>query len=258
MATHHMYSEQQIRILHIDDDADTLLFAKRVLEKIDSGMHVETIQDPLEVETRLRTGNFDCIVSDFVMPKLNGIELAKRIREKSDIPFILYTGQGSEEVAEEAFKVGVNDYVRKEVSASHFQVLAKRIRSAVERKWAINSVEKNAYLYKTLFDALLDEVFLIDPFTFEIKAANRTSLQRFNLKENELIGKHCYSVTHGKEKPCEDEDCSCPIFELLETGDSVKKIHTHYDSSNKPFWVEVCKPNQGQLWEDSRGCPCLS
>ena len=48
------------------------------------------------------------------MPKMNGIELAQKIRETSDIPIILYTGQGSEEVAELAFSVGIDDYLRKE------------------------------------------------------------------------------------------------------------------------------------------------
>lgn len=66
---------------------------------------------------------------------MNGIDLARKIREFNSIPFILYTGQGSEEVAESAYKVGVDDYIRKEVEPSHFQVLLHRIRNIMEKKW---------------------------------------------------------------------------------------------------------------------------
>jgi putative methionine-R-sulfoxide reductase with GAF domain len=49
------------------------------------------------------------------------------------MPFILYTGQGSEEVAAKAFGVGIDDYLRKESEPAHYQVLARRIMYAVER-----------------------------------------------------------------------------------------------------------------------------
>ena len=55
---------------------------------------------------------------------MNGIELAQKILETSDIPIILYTGQGSEEVAELAFSVGIDDYLRKEFARAY---LVKKI-----------------------------------------------------------------------------------------------------------------------------------
>ena len=68
-----------------------------------------------------------------MMPEMDGIEFAKKVRSTSNIPIILYTGRGSEEVAQRAYMVGIDDYIRKEVNPAHYQVLSKRIRSAVEK-----------------------------------------------------------------------------------------------------------------------------
>lgn len=129
-------SEHQdiIRVLHVDDEPDHLMFAKLFLEEADPALKVESISTSEEALQMLRQP-FNCVVSDYLMPGMNGIELARKVKETSSIPFIIYTGRGSEEVAAEAFAAGVDDYVRKEIDPSHYQVLAKRIRAAVEKRW---------------------------------------------------------------------------------------------------------------------------
>lgn len=161
-----------LRVLHIDDDAQQLVITKRYLEELDPHIRVESIAS--SEEALLKYSSFDCIVSDYIMPKMNGIELAQRIREKSAIPFILYTGQGSEEVAEWAFVVGVDDYIRKEFDSSHYQVLVKRINIACDRYQAahaqkvyeerlqslhlhaaeLNKVEKTYDVFKITYQAM--------------------------------------------------------------------------------------------------------
>ena len=56
-------------------------------------MAVDTTTSPLNALDRLSEG-FDCLVSDYQMPKMNGIELARRVRQRSKVPFIIYTGLG--------------------------------------------------------------------------------------------------------------------------------------------------------------------
>ncbi|MBN2334195.1 hybrid sensor histidine kinase/response regulator, partial [Candidatus Bathyarchaeota archaeon] len=120
--------EQKIRVLHIDDEGAQLTFAKMFLEEADPGLEVSSYETPaLLLESLDET--VDCVVSDYVMPEMDGMELCQRIKERMNVPFILYTGRGSEVVAEAAFKQGVDDYVRKESDPSHYQLLARRIRS---------------------------------------------------------------------------------------------------------------------------------
>ncbi|MBN2335835.1 PAS domain S-box protein, partial [Candidatus Bathyarchaeota archaeon] len=123
-----------IKVIHIDDDEDQLVFAKLFLEQADPGLRITSTDDPQKVLSLLEGDEYECLVSDYCMPKMDGITLANKAREKSDLHIIVYTGQGSEEVAEAAFASGVDDYLRKEVDPSHYRVLAKRIRHSVEKR----------------------------------------------------------------------------------------------------------------------------
>ena len=126
-------STPDLRVLHVDDEEVQLSFTKRFLEELDGEIQVFSVKNSQEVFTLLASETFDCVVSDYQMPGMDGIELSRRIRDTSDVPIIIYTGRGSEEVAEKAFEVGINDYIRKEIDPSHYQVLARRIRAAVEK-----------------------------------------------------------------------------------------------------------------------------
>ena len=126
-------STPELRVLHVDDEEVQLSFTKRFLEEMDGEIQVFSVMNSQEALRRLASETFDCVVSDYQMPGMDGIELARRIRDTSDVPIIIYTGRGSEEVAERAFEVGIDDYIRKEIDPSHYQVLARRIRTAVEK-----------------------------------------------------------------------------------------------------------------------------
>jgi PAS domain S-box-containing protein len=124
--------ENTIKILHVDDEDEQLEFLKKFLLEIDPTFIIESTNSPTQVLDWL-SKKYDCIVSDYQMPEIDGISLAQRVREKSKIPFIIYTGRGSEEVAEDAFEAGVDDYIRKEMTPGHYHVLAKSIRQVVEK-----------------------------------------------------------------------------------------------------------------------------
>ncbi len=153
-------SEDIIRILHVDDETKQLEFAKTFIETSDPDIHMESVTAPKEALDKLRDEYFDCILSDYQMPDMDGIELARRIRETSDIPIIIYTGRGSEEVAEAAFTVGINDYLRKETNPSHYQVLARRIRTAVEKHRAENALKDSEGKYRSLVQNTRDGVMV--------------------------------------------------------------------------------------------------
>ncbi len=123
-----------IRVLHLDDEPDQLKFTKLFLEKADSGLQVESVSSVEEARHMLKKRSFDCVVSDYVMSGMDGIEFAHEMKKANPVPFILYTGQGSEEVADAALAAGVDDYVQKDYDPSQYQVLAKRVRVAVEKR----------------------------------------------------------------------------------------------------------------------------
>lgn len=149
-----MLEEKSIKVLHVDDERNQLDFTKLFLEQIDNDMEVDSVVTPEEAVEKLKNSYYDCLISDYKMYKMNGIELAQKVREMSSVPFILYTGQGSEEVAESAFEAGVDDYLKKETEPSHYKVLAKRVRQTVEKHRA-------ELLYRRVVESSRDGIIIL-------------------------------------------------------------------------------------------------
>lgn len=149
-----MTGEKPLKILHVDDEKNQLEFTKLFLEQIEKDVVVDSVNTPEEALKRQEEENYDCIISDYKMMSMNGIELAQKVRKKSDVPFILYTGHGSEEVAELAFSSGIDDYLRKETEPTHYQVLAKRIKETVEK-------HRLDELYKKVVEESRDAIIII-------------------------------------------------------------------------------------------------
>ncbi|SDY40071.1 PAS domain S-box-containing protein [Halobellus clavatus] len=126
-----------MRILYVDDDPEFAEMATTFLERKNDRFDVEIETCTDEALDRLDSELFDCIVSDYEMPARNGLEFLQAVREEyPDLPFILYTGKGSEEVASDAISAGVTDYLQKKTGTSQYTVLANRIRNAVDNYYA--------------------------------------------------------------------------------------------------------------------------
>lgn len=122
-----------IRVFHVDDEPNFAAMTATYLTREDDRFEVETETRVRDALDRLSAGDFDCVVSDYDMPGQSGIEFLENVREEyPDLPFILYTGKGSEAVASDAISAGVTDYLQKETGTGQYAVLANRIANAVE------------------------------------------------------------------------------------------------------------------------------
>jgi len=182
-----------INVLHIDDEETLLLITKRYIQQLDPSINIDPCTNQCEISTKI--DSYDCILLDYKMPLLNGIELAQKIREKSDVPIILYTGQGSEEVASKAFEVGVDDYLRKEIEPSHYQVLARRIRSVVEKARSEKELEKERKRYQILFE-MAPVAITIHDIKGNILSVNESFTTLTGIPKDELIGKSLSSLAY--------------------------------------------------------------
>ncbi|MUV85055.1 response regulator [Natronomonas sp. CBA1123] len=123
-----------IHILHVDDDTRLTELVSRFLQKEDDRFDIHSAASAEEGLDRLAEEDFDCIISDYEMPGQNGIEFLRAVRaDHPDLPFVLYTGKGSEEVAGEAIRAGVTDYLQKDTGTDQYTLLSNRIRNAVEQ-----------------------------------------------------------------------------------------------------------------------------
>ncbi|WP_199241425.1 PAS domain S-box protein [Halorubrum sp. ARQ200] len=123
-----------IRVLHVDDEPALAELTAEFLKREDDCFTVKTVRSASEGLEHLSHDDFDCVISDYDMPGQNGIEFLKSVRKKyPDLPFLLFTGQGSEEIAGEAISAGVTDYLQKKSGTDQYAVLANRLRNAVQR-----------------------------------------------------------------------------------------------------------------------------
>mgnify|MGYP005853341811 CR=1 FL=1 len=124
--------EQSIQVLYVDDDPSLLDLTTEFLEREDKRFDVKTATSPDEGLDQIGDRLPDCIISDYDMPDTDGIEFLQAIRETHpNLPFILYTGKGSEEVASDAISAGVTDYLQKRSGTDQYKLLANRITNAV-------------------------------------------------------------------------------------------------------------------------------
>ena len=180
-----------IRVLHIDNEQSQLKFTKSFVNLSDSTIHMESISTPEAALRRLEEETFDCVVTDYKMSPMDGIELSRRIRESSDIPLILYTGRGSEEVAEAAFTVGIDDYIRKEANPSHYQVLARRIRSAVDKKRAEDKVIQERDWAQKYLDAAAVMMVILDT-EGSVSLLNQKGCEILGVSQEDALGKNWF------------------------------------------------------------------
>jgi PAS domain S-box-containing protein len=131
-----------IRLLHVDDDVGFAEMVSAFLEREDDRFEVETATSPSEAHDRLAGADFDCIISDHDMPGQTGIEFLEAVRESNpDLPFILFTGKGSEEIASKAIATGVSDYLQKG-PVDCYTILANRVKNLVDQYHAESELDR--------------------------------------------------------------------------------------------------------------------
>jgi PAS domain S-box-containing protein len=186
---------ESIRVLHVDDNENFADLVTRFLTRADDRFAVTTASGPAEGLNQLREGRFDCIVSDYDMPRQNGVEFLQAVREAEySIPFILYTGKGSEQIASEAISAGVTDYIQKESGASQYTILANRISNAVEQHQA----KRQSDLSHRAMDTANEGLSLVRPDgTFSY--VNPAFAQLFEYERDELVDEHWTVLYHDKE-----------------------------------------------------------
>ena len=229
-----------IRVLHVDDDASLREISKQVL--MDMGtFKIDNAYSVFEAFNKLNNESYDVVISDYEMPLKNGLQFLQELREqKNDIPFILFTGKGREEVVVKALNLGANRYVNKngDPETVYFE-LAHAINVTVEQKRSNSKIVFLKEFGERVIDSISDALIVIDPIDYTIIDANKAALEQLKSAKEELIGKTCYEATHHRLMPCTWPEDACPMEEAIKTGKPSVMIHKHSDKNNKPIDVEV-------------------
>jgi len=210
-------------ILYVDDEPTLLEIGKLFLEQ-SGDFQVSVMASAQEALDSPALGTYDAIVSDYQMPGMDGIAFLKAVRERyDDLPFLIFTGRGREEVVIEAINNGADFYVQKGGDpTAQFAELAYKIRHAVLRKQAERSQGESERRLADIIDFLPDAMLAVDK-EGRVLVWNRANEELTGVPASMMLGKGNYEYAlspYGERRPF--------LLDMLSWPDEeIKKYYSH-------------------------------
>jgi len=186
-------------VLYVDDDTDLLELGKAFLETSHE-FSVATSDSAANALALLREQRPDAIISDFEMPDMDGIVFLKQVRsEFGDLPFIIFTGRGREEVVIEALNNGADFYLQKGSDAEAvYAELRHVVGRAIEMRRARLTLAEQEQRFHDLQNAS-DMIQSVDPqgrFLF----TNKKWQETLGYGEDEVPGLSLFDIIHEESR----------------------------------------------------------
>ena len=177
-----------IRVLHVDDDSAALDISKRIMMDMNADLEFDCANSVDEAFQKLSTGQYDVVISDYEMPQKNGLQFLKELREqKNEIPFILFTGKGREEVAINALNLGANRYINKSGDPETvYTELASSVTQAVEHLRTQSLLQQSEERFSLLSGATFEGIGFSEEG--KIVDANNQLEKMVGYNHSELLG----------------------------------------------------------------------
>jgi PAS domain S-box-containing protein len=227
-----------ISILYVDDEPGLLELCQIFLEQTGE-FRVDTVESAEKALEELSKTQYDAIISDYLMPEMDGISLLKTIRQQGgDMPFILFTGRGREEVVIEAINNGADFYLQKGGDPkAQFMELMHKVRSAVDKRRSEKNLQESEKRLTDIINFLPDPTFAIDK-EGKVIAWNRATEELTGVAAADMLGKgdHEYAIPfYGHRRPM--------LIELIfETDERIEEQYAGLRREGKILIAETDLP----------------
>jgi signal transduction histidine kinase len=146
---------QVFRILLIDDNSGDRTLASRALSELLPQAEIQEVLNDQEFSQQMELGDLAAVVTDYQLVWTTGLDILRRVKEYCpNCPVIMFTGTGNEEIAVEAMKAGLDDYILKR--PNRYPYLATVVQVALERA----ETRRRAELLEIRLQRLLDRLTL--------------------------------------------------------------------------------------------------
>jgi len=247
-----------IRVLHVDDESDGRAGVAASLEREHEALTVTSEPSASAGLERLRSETFDCIVSGYMLPDMDGLAFLRAVRaRRPDIPFVLCTEHGSEAVASKAISAGVTEYLQKRGGTVPYRELATLIdRSVAEYRATTSAGEVQLHhstvssnhpetvshsqnareleRYETIMQAVGDPVYTLDEDGY-LTVVNDAVEALSGYDRDELVGEHISKIMTTED---------------VRAGERlIAELVTHGDQTNRTFEMDI-------ITADGKNVPC--
>jgi len=206
------------KILLIEDEEPIRRVLLRILIDENKGYQITESHDGKEGFLKLTKEDFDLVLCDIKMPKMDGIEVLQKVRENGiNIPFIMLTGHGNISTAVEAMKAGAYDFILKPPDLNR---LLTAVRNALETK---NLFTENIKLKKRIAKKynIIGKSEAIDEIHKMIEKVAPTEARVLITGKNgtgkELVAHHLHQKSNRSEGPFVEVNCAAIPSDLIES-----------------------------------------
>ena len=228
--------EAPIHVVHVDDDADFAEIVAAYLSREDDRIAVHTATSAEEGLDIVAERDVDCIVTDYDLPGYDGLESLERLQERyPEIPVILYTGKGSEEIASEAISAGVTDYLQKKPGTEQYTILANRIVNAVSKARSERELDRTREYFSTILEQASDYVMIVGE-DGQVEYISPAVERVMGYAPEELAESDAFEYSH----PDDASKAATAFIELFEHPDEENTVEfraRHADGTWR--WLEV-------------------
>ena len=224
-------TDQVIRVLLADDDEIDRMTIERHIEKETLPFDLQMARSESEALEKLRTGNFDILLLDYDLGTATAFDIMPHV---GNIPVILLTGQGSEEIAAEAMRLGAQDYLIKDAQCSYLTVLQMVIRNVLDHSRAKAALRESEERLRSTIASMDDLVFLLDANGVFLNYYAPASSPESYLPAEKVLGKSFKNVLPPKAVQAIDG----AVNAVKSTGET-QTVDYPLDTASKKRWYSA-------------------
>lgn len=170
------------RILIVEDDLDIQELLQNFLQEVN--YEVATASDGVEAVSFFNNGQYDLVLLDIMLPKIDGFAVCELIRQKSKVPIIMLTALSGEEEQIKGLDLQVDDYITKPFS---MPILVRKIAAVLRRSDGAAAEKHKTISYKNLVLDLDSYAACVDGNTYELTQREFELLQELLTNQSRVL-----------------------------------------------------------------------
>jgi len=245
---------RSLRLLYVEDDTKSHASILDLLENFFD--HIVVAVDGEDGLQKFKAEMIDLVMTDINMPKVNGLEMIKAIREVDiSVPIIILSAHIEPQYFTQSIKMRVKGYLIKPLELdAMLELFGDIVASMMLRDEIANREklkEKHHNYLKSIINSVHDPIMVIKE-NYEVELMNESALRcNSDLHNANNTPAKCYEMFHQRSTPCTGEDHTCLLRSVMDTKKSQSAIHKYQDNNGKVHQMELIAT---PLFDEDRRC----